>query len=346
MELRAAIARGDDPAAHRAAFRKLETVDELLDRFLKDYARARKRSAAEDERIFKKDVRPYIGQHKLGTVTRQDVLALANRVKDRGAGVAANRAVAALRKAFNWAKAEGHMAGENPAAGIEPRVKERSRDRVLSADEIRSFWTGLDKAKMAPGTKIALRLALLTGQRIGEICGAERVELNLSKAEWLIPGDRTKNGREHAVPLPRLAVKLFQDAVSLAGESTYVFPSRPRSNGNAAKQPLASHGVAHAMLDAREDLGLAKTPATAHDLRRTVASNLAAMGFGENVVSRLLNHSSTVNRTVTGAVYVRYDYAPEKRRALEAWADELDRIIRKRKPAADVVKLQRTVRNG
>ncbi len=80
------------------------------------------------------------------------------------------------------------------------------------------------------------------------------------------------------------------------------------------------------MQGALEPLGLATSPATPHDLRRTVASQLAAMGIGENVVARVLNHASEIGKTITGAVYIRHSFAAEKRYALEAWAGELERI--------------------
>jgi integrase len=80
------------------------------------------------------------------------------------------------------------------------------------------------------------------------------------------------------------------------------------------------------MRGALKELGLAKNPATPHDLRRTVASHLAAMGIGENVVARVLNHASEIGKTITGAVYIRHSLATEKRHALDAWARELERI--------------------
>src|SRR5262249_10933519 len=83
-------------------------------------------------------------------------------------------------------------------------------------------------------------------------------------------------------------------------------------------------GIGHAMHGALEDLGLANDPATPHDLRRTVASQLAAMGIGENVVARVLNHASEIGKTITGAVYIRHNFAAEKRHALEAWAAALE----------------------
>jgi integrase len=337
---RAAIADGADPASEKTAHKKVETVDQLLDRYLTDYAPAESKWTAEVRRIFKKDVRPAIGGHKITTVTKADILAILNAVKDRGAGVTSNRTLAAVRKAFNWAVSEGYLKA-SPVQGIGQRVKEQSRSRSLSEAEIRAFWTGLDEAKMAPGTKLALRLALVTGQRIGEVCGALKSEVNLDKAEWLIPAGRVKNRRDHSVPLSPMAVKLFREGFELSGESPFLFPSRPRSKLVKRQQHLAARGVAHAMHGALKDLGLANDPATPHDLRRTVASQLAAMGIGENVVARVLNHASEIGKTITGAVYIRYSFAAEKRQALEAWSAELERIINTKEAGANIVSLAR-----
>src|SRR5262249_61240804 len=146
---------GADPACDKATHKTVETVDQLLDRYLSDYAPADSRWTAEVRRIFKKDVRPAIGGYKITTVTKADVLAILNAVKDRGAGVTSNRTLAAVRKAFNWAVSEGYLKA-SPVQGIGQRVKEQSRSRALSEGEIRAFWIGLDKAKMAPGTRLAL----------------------------------------------------------------------------------------------------------------------------------------------------------------------------------------------
>jgi integrase len=127
---------------------------------------------------------------------------------------------------------------------------------------------------MQPGSKLVLRIALVTGQRIGEICGAEKSEFDLDRAEWRIPAKRVKNRREHSVPLSPLAVSLYREAVALSGGSHFVFPSRSRSRSR--EQPLASHSIGHAFRKALGDLGLADNPATPHDLRRTVASQMAA----------------------------------------------------------------------
>ena len=165
-----------------------------------------------------------------------------------------NRTLTAVRKAFNWAVSDGYLK-TSPAQSISQRVKEQSRSRSLSEQEIRAFWNGLDKARMAPGTKLALRIALVTGQRIGGVCGALRSEIDSERAEWLIPAKRVKNRRDHSVPLSPLAVELFKEAMALAGESQFLFPSRPRSKSVIRDQHLASHGVGHAMHGALRNSG-------------------------------------------------------------------------------------------
>jgi integrase len=193
---------------------------------------------------------------------------------------------------------------------------------------------------MSVASRLVLKLALVTGQRVGEVAGAEQRELNPKQAEWVIPSSRSKNGREHAVPLSKLAMDLFKEALRL-GETKYVFPSRPRSKTVVRDQALASAGVSHAMADNLEKLGLKNNPATPHDLRRTVATHLAGMGIGENIVARVLNHASEISKTITGSVYIRHSFTEEKRRALESWAIELDRIVHGRRRQPNVVVLSK-----
>jgi integrase len=328
------VAGGADPALVKSAARRIETVDELLDRFLTDYSAPGPRWRAEMRRVLAHDVRPAIGASKIDKVSKADIIALLNTIRDRGAGVQANRALQVVRKAFNWAVSEDYLS-VSPASRIAERVKEEPRSRALSEAEIRSFLRGLDGARMQPATKLVLRIALVTGQRMGEICGAEKSEFDLDRAEWIIPAKRVKNRREHSVPLSPAAVNLLREAIDLSGESNLVFPSRSRAGGR--EQPLASHSVAHAVRKALGDLGLADSPATPHDLRRTVASQMAAMGIGENIVARVLNHASEIGKTITGSVYIRHSYAAEKRHALEAWAAKLERIVHSKTSNIDVI---------
>src|SRR5918994_542854 len=91
------------------------------------------------------------------------------------------------------------------------------------------------------------------------------------------------------------------------------------------------------MLRTLDVLGLADSPATPHDLRRTVASHMARMGISEAIIGRVLNHVSETARTITAAVYVRHSFEQEKRRAFEAWAAELERIVGDQEQTSNVV---------
>ena len=88
-------------------------------------------------------------------------------------------------------------------------------------------------------------------------------------------------------------------------------------------------------------LGLADNPATPHDLRRTVASQMAAMGIAESIVARVLNHATEIGKTITGRVYIRHSFAAEKRHALGAWSAELERIINAKGAGDKIVRIAR-----
>ncbi len=330
-ELRVAIAKGADPAGEKIAARKAETVSELLDIYLTDHAKSHKRSWREDERIFCRDVKPTIGHIKARELRRTEALAMLNAIRDRGSPIMANRTLAALRRALNWAVGES-LIEHNPCTGIANRGAETIRTRVLSKEEIRSFWTGLDDAPMSGSIKMALKLALVTGQRIGEICAVERDEINLTDAIWSIPEEKSKNGLAHTVPLSSLAIVLFEDAM-WDGDTSYLFPSRSQ------KVPSQIRAMDVSALDKAlrrclptigfpidPDTGKVIYPIRAHDLRRTCATGLAELGIAESTIARVLNHKSEIGKTITGRVYIQHGYGAEKRYALEAWATRLEEI--------------------
>jgi site-specific recombinase XerC len=140
---RAAVAEGADPALVKSVAKKVETVDQMLDRFLTDHSAPGPRWKAEMRRVLAHDVRPAIGAYKINKVCKADIIALLNTIRDRGAGVQANRALQVVRKAFNWAASEDYLT-DSPASGIAERVKEEPRSRALSKAEIQAFWRGLD----------------------------------------------------------------------------------------------------------------------------------------------------------------------------------------------------------
>jgi integrase len=240
-----------------------------------------------------------------------------------------NRVFQLTRAILRWAHAMGIIAVD-PTDGMKrPIKKEAERERALSADEIKTFWANVTKLPTTPALHIALKLSLVTGQRIGEVCGIAKGELTLDGPTpvWVIPRARTKNAEGHRVPLTPLAVALIREALALqkprpsdegvVTESQYLFPARAKRDKSHG--PILPGAAAVAMFRGRDKLGVDHF--RVHDLRRTAATRMAELGISPHTISLILNHVSASKSTVTSKVYVQYSYDREKREALEKWGD-------------------------
>jgi len=148
------LAKGIDPGARavaeRGAERHAETVADLVEAYLDRYARVRKRSAAADERMLRKDVLPRWGGRKAKDITRRDVVHLLNEIVDRGAPIQANRSLGILRRMFNFAIGQA-IIEVSPCDKVAAPSAENRRDRTLTEDEIRLLWRALDDGKAPMG---------------------------------------------------------------------------------------------------------------------------------------------------------------------------------------------------
>ena len=174
-----------------------------------------------------------------------------------------------------------------------------------------------------------IRLLVLTGQRRDEVGAMRWSEVNPDKALWTIPKTRTKNGREHTVPLSGEAVAILR-GVTRRDDRDLIFGSR--------EGPFSGWSKAKAELDERiAGAGGEMEPWRAHDTRRTVATRMIDLGVLPHVVEAVLNHISGHKAGVAG-VYNRAVYANEKRQALEVWAERV-KVITGR--ASNVVTMPR-----
>jgi integrase len=225
------------------------------------------------------------------------------------------------------------MAVDNPAKGLQSTFEETSRSRVLADEELRAIWNALDKPPFSPLTEpmaLCLKLAALTLQRGKEVSGIDLTELDLNQRLWVIPGARTKNHRDHVVPLSPEALRVIVRAIALLPDDANgkrprtgpLFPS-PRDPA----EPITRHALTRAMTRLCAKLEI--NDAGPHDLRRTGATNITGerIGMPRFVVSAVLNHVSETGGVTR--IYDRNEYLPEKRRALEAWAKLLVQVAKK-----------------
>jgi integrase len=307
-----------------------ETVKAAVDRYLAYCDRALKpKTAREWRRIFEHDVLPRWGKRPVAEITKGDVLELVNdkavnrerkrRGMEGGAAVQAGKMLTRLRTFWGWAIAND-LAATDPTEGVRRPAKEAPRDRVLTNDEIVTFWSATDRLGYPFGP--LFRLMLLTAQRESETAGIRWSEV--AAETWTIPSTRTKNSKPHIVHLSALALETIEGTPRIA-EQDLLFSGTGKT---------AVSGFSRAK--ARLDMLMAGMQAwTLHDLRRTATTGLARLGIAPHVADKVLNHTAGTIRGVA-AVYNQFDYLDERRAALEAWGSYVEKLIGR--PSQNIVR--------
>ncbi len=349
----AAVARGADPAGAVQERKEALAFRELSEEWRLRHGQPNKayRTLKDDLGMLNRHVLPEIGDMKAGEVTKRDLIRVLDKVAaapdarkrknkaPRRTTHRANRVFELVRSIFRWAVGRD-LIKFDPTTGMSaPIRKERPRERALTYSEIIAFWQALELAPdkkadygeggfpMTKATALTFKIALATGQRIGEVTGIATSEYDLDGEAplWVVPGNRSKNGEPNRVPLSPLAVQLFRDAERLAGQAPWLFPSPKLTKSGKVQGPIDAHAPTKALERARDKIGVATF--RTHDLRRTAATRMAELGIAPHTISLILNHVSARAGSITSAVYVQYSYDKEKREALCAWGTALERAL-------------------
>jgi integrase len=255
---------------------------------------------------------PLHGQ-SLANITRGDVAAALTTITKNNGPIAANRARATLSKFFRWAIGEG-MCDANPVVGTNKRDENDPRKRSLSDVEAAKVWLN------APDNDYGrlLKLILLTGCRRTELGDLKWSELDLEARTITVPGERTKNGADHLVPLSDNAFAII-DSIERR-DRDYVF-GRTRAGG------FSGWSKSKAEFD---DIVKLKEPWTLHDLRRTVRTGLGKLKDRDGKLLVLPHVAEAVINHLPPKLVRTYDtntYAPEKKAALDLWATHLRTVV-------------------
>ena len=305
------------------------TVAALAEIYLTMRARPKLRSANKIEWTLRKHVLPIIGQVPLADLHNRDVNRAIDPIVASGKKIAAARTFQIMRAMFSWAVGRGDL-DRNPMEKMTKPEDNSPRERTLSVAEIKTFWDGIYDTCEFKSVATILKLCLVTAQRVGEVAGMARAELDLEARSWKIPEARSKNKHAHEVPLSPLAIELIHEALADASNSDFVFPGL---RGIRISMSTVSGGV----IDARAKLGLPHW--TSHDLRRTAANSMQELGVLDSIIGHVLNHRSVTRATVTQRHYTPRIPQREMRQAVELWADRLTAIVSER-PVADIVPLR------
>jgi integrase len=299
-----------------------------------------------------------LGKTLAEDVTKHDIATLSNDIVAGKFGKPSVSNARHMRKAasglFNWAAEAGRdYVTASPCVNLPKLDPEHPRTRVLSEDEIRIFWHGLDRTDLPwdRRTRLALKFELVTMLRSRELLGARRDELfdrDGQHPRFDVALKRVKKRRVIQQPLSDLALEIIKKALN-SDDQQLVFES-PMYKG----QPIHRKAMADALRGTKHEKNEDKTktpglcellglkPFTPHDLRRTAATLAGDLGFDDAWIAKCLDHAAskkgdTIVPTVTGKVYNHSKRMKEKRAVLNGVAAELRRIIGQSPPARQAV---------
>jgi integrase len=319
-----AISKGADPAAEKRAAKAAQaapdlptTMGDLCDLYVKRHLKKNVRRWQAAEREIERHIRPRLGDKPLAELKRAHIRQLLAEIVEVYP-VQANRTLSRIRAIMNWALGEDLIEAD-PTAGIKRPTKETPADRILSDDELRAVWTATDR--LGHPAQPFMRILMLTGQRRDDVRLMHWDEINLPERTWIIPANRYKARRPHLVPLTEQAAAILE-VMPFREAGGYVFSTdgggRPYSNVQKPKAAI--------------DKASKVTGWTLHDVRRTVRTGLSRLGVRPDIAERVIGHAVGGR---LGQTYDVYEYVDEKRRALEAWAAHLARVVEGREAAAD-----------
>jgi integrase len=325
------------------------TYAAAVETFLADKAQHNRARTMRDTKRILETYFASVKSKSLEDITTHELTRITDKLAKDTPGTA-RHAFSEARAFFRWCVQRRYIP-HSPLEGLKP-VPARTRDRVLSDDELRAVWRAADAMEGHSG--IVVKLLILTGQRRGEIsalrgewitgvteteansnyvssestaCGvAQLVEHSAvnrvvagsspAAAAICLPSSITKNKRSHTFPIGSLTL------ATLPSTSGLLFPAR-----GSTDTPFNGWSKAKAQLDKKVCSLLAENgqataahvqPWTLHDLRRTYATNLQRLGTRLEIIEALLNHVSGTRAGIVG-VYQRHRYEAEMREAGEAY---------------------------
>jgi len=320
-------AKGKSPAAEkrlaRAGLSSNTTVRGFGEVYYKEQVVPVWKDPKHIRRYLDKEIFPALGEKAMKDVNTLDVQSLVYRKRDHGQVQAAIQLRGVVKRMFDYA-IERRLVTINPAAMVARRYigKARARSRVLTPAEIRLYLRTIYASNMRRQFKLALHILLLTLLRKSSLLLARWEEIDFDSGEWIIPATHMKGKKgeehEHVVYLSTQVAEIFRDLKALAGESELVLPGR-----GSLVRPFAKNALNKAL----EGLTFDMAPVTIHDLRRTAATQLTEHGFNKDVIEKALAHEAEGIRRV----YIRAEYADQRRKMLQWWGDYVDGIVNESK---------------
>jgi integrase len=319
------LAQGRDPSAAKREAKEAQrfAVSAVEDTFRSVGERFRKlegpkmRSGDMFGKTLERLVYPVLGTRPIADIKRSEIVCLLDRIELERGPVSAQSALAVIRRVMNWHAARSDDFKSPIIRGMSRvSIRARARTRLLSDDEIRAVWKAAEDA--GPFGR-AVQLLILTAARRTEVTRMRWSEL--SGSDWLLPAERNKTKQPLLRPLSMAALEVI--AKTLRTSETFVFCAD-------GKHPFAGYTRPKERLDAASGV----TGWRLHDLRRTARSLMSRAGVRAEEAEQCLGHALPGIQ----ATYNKHDFYLEKKRAYEALAALVARIVNP--PADNVVAMR------
>jgi integrase len=328
---------GADPAATKTEERGAVTLRSLVERYIedgtkKDGTKRADKTTGDYGRLAKAVLagRSTVGATLADSVRRADIKVMLRKIA-KDSPIYANRALALIRASYRWG-ADEDLVKADATAGLRMPGPKKSRDRVLTGDEVRKVWHAVDSlGRVVAG---AVKVMLLCGTRRSETLTARWSDFDLEGEKiWHIPGTSRKGGENLTVPLAPLAVETLKGLLPPVTGSGFVFsgPKGASINANPARW----------CAKVREATGVSFR---LHDLRRTCASGCGELGAPPYIISMILGHKLPDGVLPVTLVYDRAARLGEIRPVLTSWAGHVSNLLVDEKPAAGSQKRRRRAR--
>jgi len=229
-----------------------------------------------------------------------------------------------FRHAIRTARATADPTAALAGGLTQPPVKHYAA--VIEPKAVGRLMLALDSFSGAKSVGLGLKLLPYVFVRPGELRGMEWPEVDRRGRRWVIPAARTKGRREHAVPLSRQALAIFDELRELTGPTGFVFP-----NARAASKCMSEGALSAALAS----VGYGPEVCTPHGFRSTASTLLNESGeFAPDVIEAQLAH---LPEDKVRAIYARGQHWPERVRMMQWWADHLDALRREARSMARIM---------
>ena len=322
VEVKKLIAEGVSPMAEKRrvakAINDADTIEQWIEKYLAyvtwaDSTRNR-RMYTINNHILKR-----WGKWKLHELSFDIVRRAVDEISDSGAPATAIDVRDLIANLFDFARDRGHRY-ENVAREIKPSSIHvfKPKQRVLNEREIAYVCLVMKKISTLPQYKLAIKVLMLTLVRKSMLQKAKWDEVDFEKGTWTIPDENVKMARAHVVYLSKQAMDCLIAMNMLANGSEYVLPALGNPNKTSSNSTL--NRTCNDIVAAATDFGLDLAHFSPHCFRHTASTLLNEYGYNSDWVEKALNHEEVNVR----AVYNKAQYAEQRRKMLQDWADKID----------------------